>query len=293
MRRLKPETQNEASAGPKPRSSRKTPPRRRPAPPRWRRWAWRLGAPAALLLLLLGGGVWLWRAGLPSAAWAEVQAAFVRTGANAGLKLREVVVEGRRNMPRETLLASLGVTVGQPMLAIDPQAIKAKLEMLGWIRAAAVERRLPDQLYVRLTEAEPIAIWQHDGSFELIDRGGKVIGGGHLGRFAQLPVLVGERAPQHAAGLFEMLAREPDLAARVTAAVWVGERRWNIRFDSGVDVKLPAESPQAAWSLLARIEREKRLLARNIAVIDMRLPDRLVVRLGPAAELQHQSGNDT
>ena len=89
-----------------------------------------------------------------------------------------------------------------------------------------------------------------------------------------------------------MLAVEPDLAPRVRAAVWVGDRRWNLRFDNGVDVKLPADSPQAAWSLLARLEREQRLLARDITIIDMRLPDRLVVRLGPAAELR-QPGNET
>jgi len=167
------------------------------------------------------------------------------------------------------------------------------LQGLGWIRGVSVARRLPDEVDVRITEAVPVAIWQHDGNFELVDIEGKPIGGGGMGRFAQLPVLVGDSAPQHAGELFAMLSREPDLAARVTAAVWVSERRWNIRFDNGVDVKLPAESAQAAWSLLARLEREKRLLARDISVIDMRLPDRLTIRLGTGAELQRQTGNDT
>ena len=152
---------------------------------------------------------------------------------------------------------------------------------------------MPDQLFVRLTEAVPAAIWQQNGVFRMIDRDGRVISVGDVARFARLIVVVGISAPHHTAELLDILAREPPLAARVRAAVWVGERRWNLRFDNGVDVKLPADSPQAAWTLLARLEREQSLLARDIGVIDMRLPDRLVVRLGPAAQLQRQPGNDT
>ncbi len=280
------------------RSARKATPRRRPAPPRWRRRAWRIGG-AALLLLAIGlGGGWVWHAKMPATAWARVTNGWVATTADAGLRLRQVVVEGRRNMPRDTLLANLGVQVGQPMLTIDPQALKAKLEALGWVRSAVVERRLPDQLHIKLTEAEPIALWQRGGGFQLIGRAGQVIDKVNAAAFSQLPVLVGDGAPAHAADLFAMLAREPDLAPRVKAAVWVGERRWNLRFDNGVDVKLPAESPQLAWSLLARLEREQRLLARDVTIIDMRLPDRLVVRLGPAVDLQHrdpqhQAGSNT
>ena len=104
--------------------------------------------------------------------------------------------------------------------------------------------------------------------------------------------------PAHCADLLAMLAREPDLAARVRGAVWVGERRWNLRFDNGVDAKLPADSPEVAWSQLAKLEREQHLLAKDITVIDLRMPDRLVVRLGPAVELQHndqahQPGSNT
>ena len=282
----------------RPRAARKAVARRRPAPPRWRARAWRIGGLASLLLAIAVGGGWVWHARLPALAWNGLHDRVVSGSANAGLRLRQVVVEGRRNTPRDMLLASLGVEIGQPMLAIDPQALKAKLETLGWVRSAAVERRLPDQLYIRLGEAEPIALWQRDGGFRLIDRSGQVIDRADAPAFSQLPVLVGDGAPAHAAELLAMLAREPDLAARVRGAVWVGERRWNLRFDNGVDVKLPAESPQLAWSLLARLEREQRLLARDLAVIDMRLPDRLVVRLGSGVELQHgdqahQPGSNT
>jgi cell division protein FtsQ len=282
----------------RPSSGRKAVPRRRPAPPRWRAPAWRIGGLASLLLALAIGGGWIWHARLPAIAWSNLHEAVVNGSANAGLRLRQVVVEGRQRTPRDELLASLGVQLGQPMLAIDPQVVKAKVEALGWVRSAAVERRLPDQLYIRISEAEPIALWQHDGGFRLIDRSGQVIDQAEASAFSQLPVLVGDGAPAHAADLLAMLAREPDLAARVRGAVWVGERRWNLRFDNGVDVKLPAESPQLAWSLLAKLEREQRLLARDLTVIDMRLPDRLVVRLGSGAEVQqsdqtHQPGSNT
>jgi cell division protein FtsQ len=276
----------------RPRQQRKVP-RRRPAPPRWRRQVLRYGGFAVLLLSLCGGTGWAWHTKLPQAAWQRLTGGVVSSTADAGFALRQVVVEGRQNTPRDVLLADIGLKIGQPMLSIDPQALKARLETIGWVRSATVERRLPDEIYIKLIEAEPLALWQRDSGFQLLDRDGHVISQAGIGGFTRLPVLVGDTAPDHATELFAMLAREPDLAPRVKAAVWVGERRWNLRFDNGVDVELPAESPQLAWSLLARLEREQRLLARDVTSIDMRLPDRLIVRLGPSAALQHQGGSNT
>jgi cell division protein FtsQ len=144
-----------------------------------------------------------------------------------------------------------------------------------------IERRLPDTLYVRLVEREPLALWQHGGKIELIDRTGAVIPVARLDRFAKLPMVVGEDAASHAAELLAMLASEPDLAARVTAAVRVGGRRWNLRIDNAIDVLLPADDPAVAWADLARLERSSAIIKRDVQAIDMRLPDRLVVRVAP------------
>ncbi len=74
---------------------------------------------------------------------------------------------------------------------------------------------------------------------------------------------------------------EPDLRRRVTAAVRVGGRRWNVQIEGRIDVRLPEADTAAAWSQLARIERQQGLLSRDVIVIDLRLPDRLVVRTDP------------
>lgn len=266
--------------------------RRRPVP-RWRRFTWRAGAALLVVALLAGGMAWAWHAGLSSAIYARARDDLVAASASAGYRLRQVIVEGRRNTPREVLLGSLGVHMGEPLLAIDPADMKKRLQDLGWIRSVTVERRLPDSLYIRISEDYPAAIWQQNGTFRLIDREGHPISDVDIARFARLPVLVGDDAPRHTGELLDMLAREPELAPRVRAAVWVGDRRWNLHFDNGVDVELPADSPQIAWSLLARLEKEQSILARDITSIDLRMPDRLVVRLGPAAVLQRQPGNDT
>ncbi|HEX3501109.1 MAG TPA: cell division protein FtsQ/DivIB, partial [Stellaceae bacterium] len=172
-------------------------------------------------------------------------------------------------------------TRGTPLFAVSPSQAKSQLEALPWVRSAAVERRLPDTLPIRLVERQPLAFWQRQGKLVLIDRDGTVITGDRLERFPGLIVIVGDAAPRRAAALIDMLGSQPDLAGRVVAAVLVGGRRWNLQLDNGIGIQLPEDGPEAAWSRLADLEHSSRLLARDVQTVDMRLPDRLVVRVNP------------
>jgi cell division protein FtsQ len=198
-----------------------------------------------------------------------------------GLTVSEITVEGRETTDRETILAALAAGPGTPILAVSPEHVKEQLEALPWVRTAVIERRLPGTLYVRLVERKPLALWQHGGKLELVDREGSVISVTRLDRFAKLPLVVGDGAASHAAELLEMLGSNPDLAGRVTAAVRVGDRRWNLRIDNAIDVLLPADEMATAWSQLARLERSSAILKREVLTIDLRLPDRLVLRVSP------------
>jgi cell division protein FtsQ len=102
--------------------------------------------------------------------------------------------------------------------------------------------------------------------------------------YRDLRVLVGEGAPQHAAKLFALLSTEPALWTRVIAASWIGDRRWTLRLDNGIDVLLPERNLLGAWRFLAVKAQGEALLERAISVVDLRfLPDRLRLRLQPTA----------
>jgi cell division protein FtsQ len=220
--------------------------------------------------------------------------------ARLGLVVADIRVEGRETTDRETILGALGAAPGTPILAMSPSWAREQLEALPWVRSAVVERRLPDTLCVRLVERKPLALWQHGGKLELIDREGAVIPVTRLDRFAKLPLVVGDSAARHAAELLDMLATEPDLASRVSAAIRVGDRRWNLRIDNAIDVFLPADAAASAWAQLARIERSSAILKRDVQVVDVRLPDRLFLRVSPEppkeappAKKGRQSANNT
>lgn len=238
---------------------------------------------ASLAALAVGGPWALWRAGVAQQAIETVQYRAIALTGHAGLLVDDVQVEGRVETRAADVLGALRVRRGMPILAVDPRAAKERLEQIPWVREAAVERRLPGLVHVRLVERVPMALWQHDGRFMLIDRHGAQIETEEVGRFGALPHIVGEDAGAAAGELLRMLAAEPGLERRVTAAVRVGGRRWNLRLDNGIDVMLPAENAAAAWSHLAEIEREHGVLGRDLRTIDLRLPDRLVLRPNPRA----------
>ena len=237
-----------------------------------------------LAVTLAGAGLWSWQSGAAARQFAQAGTALQQSSAEAGLAVQQVYVRGRDLTRRSTLRAALGVQRGTPILSLDPDAAKARIERLPWVDRAAVIRDLPGRVQIVLSERRPMARWQHRGSVQVLDRTGTPVRGVDAGRFAHLPLVVGPGAPPVTKDLLAMLRQQPDLARRVDAAVRVSRRRWNLKMHNGVEIQLPSAGAAAAWKRVARLEARFGLLQRDIRVVDLRLPDQLVVRLAPDAE---------
>jgi cell division protein FtsQ len=244
----------------------------------------RLLRPAALVasvMLVAGLALAAVRSNAPGGTVATLRERFGNATAAAGLRVNDVVIQGRANTPEPLLRAAIGVSKGDPILGFSVELARQRIETLSWVRHATVERRLSSTVVVYLQERLPFAIWQNQGKFVLIDRTGQVVANENLAEFHQLPLVVGPGAPTAAATLLDALTDHPDLQKRITAAVRVGERRWNLRLTNGADVMLPEGHEAQAIARLMQLQQEHALLDRPLAAIDMRLGDRLVVRPRP------------
>ncbi|MFQ5346679.1 MAG: cell division protein FtsQ/DivIB [Rhodothalassiaceae bacterium] len=233
---------------------------------------------ASAAVLLLSGG--------PPQVAADTATPPAGIDISLGLVVRRVDIEGRENTPPEALDAAIGNPLGRAATDVDLAAVRERLERISWVRRAQIARRLPDRLVIRIEERRPFALWQRQGRLHLVDREGVVLTDEDLARWRTLPLIVGEGAPAAAPSLLDTLAQVPTIASEVEAAIRVAGRRWNLRLTSGVLVKLPEDDgtgwgPREAVRRLAELARRQRLLERSVTVIDLRLADRLVLRLPP------------
>lgn len=239
--------------------------------------AWIAGGLAICILSLI-----VWRSASshtgPGGSLVTMRERLGAVAAASGLQVTEIVIEGRANTPEPVLRAAIGVTKGDPILGFSLEETKVHIEMIPWVEHATVERRLPGTLVINLQERRPFAIWQNQGKFVLVDRAGQVVANQDVAQFRHLPLIVGQGAPVAAATLLDALRDRPALAEKVSASVRVGERRWNLRMTNGTDVMLPEGHEVVALDRLVQLQQDRSVLDRPLAVIDMRLPDRLVFR---------------
>ncbi len=198
--------------------------------------------------------------------------------AASGLRVTDVVIEGRANTPEPLLREAIGIDKGAPILGFSLEDVRSRVESIPWVEHATVERRLPGTVVVNLQERRPFAVWQNQGKYVLVDRTGQVVTDQDVAQFPHLPLIVGQGAPNAAAGLLDALRERPSLAEKVVASVRVGERRWNLRTTNGADVMLPEGHEVVALDRLIGLQQQHAVLDRPLAAIDMRLPDRLVFR---------------
>ena len=257
-------------------------------PPKWKlfvrrqRWMIRPFGWACVALAVGAAGVVLLRNAQPGSGIAAVREEIATLTANAGMRIKDIVIEGRANTPEPILRAALGVNKGDPIIGFSLDQARQRIEKLTWIAHATVERRLPGTIVVVLWERRPFAIWQNQGKYTLIDREGQQVTDEEVAKFRDLPLIVGPGAPEAARVLLDALTDRPAIQTRIVAAMRISARRWNLRMKNGTDILLPEGHEVEALDRLLALQQETALLDRPLQTIDMRLGDRLVLRpLGP------------
>ena len=241
----------------------------------------------ALGVIVLAGGIGFggyhfWRSA--AGAWDSVRSTALAWPQLVGMTVQDITLEGRNLVGKEAVLAALNIRRGDPMLKFDPQLARQRLESIEWVEEAIVERRLPDGIYVKLKERNAVALWQRGSDFILIDQQGRQVRNVDPNYYGHLPLIAGAGAPEQITALSLLLSEVPVIGRRVRAAVWVGQRRWNLTLDNTVEVMLPEEDAASALKKLAELDAKQQLLSRDIKSVDLRLPDKLVLQLNPPAE---------
>ncbi len=200
-----------------------------------------------------------------------------------GFRIAAVSLTGSKEVSREEILTIAGVTGRASLLFLDADAARARLLANPWIADAAVLKLYPDRLQITITERLAFALWQKDRHVSVIAEDGTVLEPFVEDRYRGLPMVVGRGAARQAKDFLAVIARYPDVQTQLRASIFVAERRWNLRLNNGIDVRLPEGDIDQALDRLVTLDREKKLLSRDIVAVDLRLPDRVSVRLSDAA----------
>src|SRR3954452_8400074 len=202
---------------------------------------------------------------------------------SAGFRITAVAINGRKQLTQDEVLAIGGVNGRSSLLFLDAAVVRDKLKANPWIREATVLKLYPGQLQIDIVERSPFALWQQDGRLSVISEDGAVLEPFVARRFVSLPLVVGKGADGKARDFLALLDRYPQVRSVTKAAIFVGERRWNLRLKDGLDIRLPENDVGNALALLSKLDKDDKLFSRDITVVDMRLPDRLTVQLSEDA----------
>lgn len=202
----------------------------------------------------------------------------------AGFKIAKVNLSGQNHVTYGEILATAGVKPTSSLVFLDAEGARTRLEELAWIKRATVQKLYPDRLDIQVVEREGFALWQKDGKINVIARDGTIIAPySDDPRYIRLPIVVGDGAEKNVGQIVEALSLVPGVRDKVRAAIRVADRRWTLKMSNGIDVRLPEHGLIDALQQLAVLDRDKSLLTRDVTIIDLRLADRVSVRLSDAA----------
>jgi cell division protein FtsQ len=240
---------------------------------------------AVLLLAAVLVANWF---GLPQAAYRQ----FGLMTAKAGFKVEDIALEGTKRLDQMKVYDVVLDEKEPAILLVDLDRIRSELMNYGWIKEVRVSRQLPNRLLIQITERKPVAVWQHNGKYRLLDDEGKVLDAISEAEIGNMPVVSGANAYRHLGDLAVLLDKAQSLKSQVAGANWVGNRRWDLRFRTGEILSLPEGDELAGQALVnfTRMDGVHRLLERNIIYFDLRDPDRMYMREAPKpkAELNGQ-----
>ena len=210
------------------------------------------------------------------------------TAADAGYQVSKVEVRGLERMNELKVYERVLGEQDQAMPLFDLAAARASVMELPWVKEARVSRQLPDKIVVDVIEREPHAVLRKPDRLVLIDPSGHELEPVSAADARGMLLISGPGAQAQVEALTALLDAAPALRPQVTAAEWVGNRRWNVTFKTGQVLALPQGKDKSAGALMefARADGLYRLLGGKVAAFDMRNAPRIYMRVPGRAEQQ-------
>lgn len=243
-----------------------------------RKGAMRMSAAiAAFIITIVFLGLWL-GGFLPQVR--QGSADFTRARLmSMGFVVDSVDVQGEGRIREDEVRAALGITPGDYLFEADMRAAQLRVQSLSWVDDAMVRRLWPNRYVVHIIERQPVALWQKKGQISVVDDEGRIIEAAAAREFYDLPLIVGQSAAAQSQRIYDALALAPSLAPQVEAIIHVGERRWNLALKGDAPlIMLPEQEMAKALARLERLHQSHGILDLNLEFIDLRVPQRLVVR---------------
>ncbi|MEL7683445.1 MULTISPECIES: cell division protein FtsQ/DivIB [Sphingomonadales] len=233
-----------------------------------------------LALILAGAAALAWMVASAAGVPALLHQQLATSAGAAGFQMRNIDLTGVERMNRLKVYEEVMEHRGTPMPLLNLAAIRDDLRRMPWVAEARVSRQLPDKLVIDIQERTPHAVLVKPDRLVLIDRNGIELDPISEKDAQGMLRISGAGAAQQIESLDHVLAAAPALQPQIASAHRIGERRWNIVFKTGQILALPQGEDEAAEAFIdfARMDGLYRLLGGKATVIDLRVPDRYVLR---------------
>ena len=195
-----------------------------------------------------------------------------------------MAIDGASDEVAAMIRATVPIEFPVSSFDLDLPGIRSAIQGLDAVARVDVRVRSGGVLQVDVVERVPAVVWRAPAGLELLDLEGRRVAG-LASRMDQpdLPLIAGTGADRAVPEALALVAAAEPVKERLRGLLRVGERRWDVVLDRDQRILLPETGAVEALEQVLALNQARDLLARNILVVDMRLPHRPTLRLAAFA----------
>ena len=200
---------------------------------------------------------------------------------NLGFLLTEINISGISKLNENEIKTHIKYKNCGNLFCINLTATKSSLEQLAWVKSANLRLIMPSKLKIKIKEETPKFVLDNGDFLFLLNSKGKKIEtiNSDENLYERLVVISGSNVVKKINDLKAILNISPDLAEKITRARLISNRRWSLVYSNLTTLDLPEKNPERAFKKLDILNKRFGILSDNLKVIDLRVKDRMIIKL--------------
>lgn len=194
--------------------------------------------------------------------------------------LKDIEIIGNKHLSAEEIVSLSHVQKGAGILSFASRSLAANLRKSPWIKDVAIRKELPDRIIIRISEAVPVALFERNDGYYLIDSEGAFLEK-QTSEEKFLPIVRGDaenrKALREAVRLAEVLREHKDFSTENPEIVFGNADDMTVRYGKSV-IRMGYGGYRE--KLNRYLELQDEIVRRGIPVesVDLRYEKRVVVR---------------